>query len=291
MARRLGVAAATLRTWDRRYGLGPSGHATGAHRRYLPPDVARLELMRRLLLSGVGTAEAARLAVAGGQEPELEPEPASGSSGPLGAPEGTAAASRGLDRAALAMDARAVRRRARAAFTGHGLAAGWQHVVCPALTAAGTRWERTGEGVEVEHLLAESVAAELARMVGLHESIGPPEVLLACPDGDYHALPLHALAAALAERGIGCRLLGGSVPAPALAAAITRTGPAVVVLYAQLAVPDAAEVLGAVPLTRPPVSLVIGGPGWGTQPSGRATRVAGLSEAVDAVLAGLGRPA
>ena len=34
VARRLGVAPATLRTWDRRYGLGPSSHEAGEHRRY-----------------------------------------------------------------------------------------------------------------------------------------------------------------------------------------------------------------------------------------------------------------
>ena len=47
VARRLGVAPATLRTWDRRYGLGPSGHTTGRHRRYAAADLARLELMLR----------------------------------------------------------------------------------------------------------------------------------------------------------------------------------------------------------------------------------------------------
>lgn len=48
VARRLGVAPATLRTWDRRYGLGPSGHTVGRHRKYGPRDVARLELMQIL---------------------------------------------------------------------------------------------------------------------------------------------------------------------------------------------------------------------------------------------------
>ena len=56
VARRLGVAPATLRTWDRRYCLGPSQHAAGAHRRYSALDVARLERMRRLVLSGVPPA-------------------------------------------------------------------------------------------------------------------------------------------------------------------------------------------------------------------------------------------
>ncbi|MBE9375057.1 MerR family transcriptional regulator [Saccharopolyspora sp. HNM0983] len=62
VARRLGVAPATLRTWDRRYGLGPTDHASGKHRRYGPADIARLEQMQRALLRGASPAEAARYA-------------------------------------------------------------------------------------------------------------------------------------------------------------------------------------------------------------------------------------
>ncbi|MCI2238765.1 MerR family transcriptional regulator [Kineococcus sp. TRM81007] len=62
VARRLGVAPATLRTWDRRYGLGPSEHTAGAHRRYSSTDLARLVVMRRLTLEGVAPAEAAAIA-------------------------------------------------------------------------------------------------------------------------------------------------------------------------------------------------------------------------------------
>ena len=64
VARRLGVAPATLRTWDRRYGLGPSEHSAGAHRRYSDDDVARLMVMRRLALEGVAPVDAARAALA-----------------------------------------------------------------------------------------------------------------------------------------------------------------------------------------------------------------------------------
>jgi len=59
VARRLGLAPATLRTWDRRYGLGPSEHTPGSHRRYCALDVARLMLMRRLIASGVSPCDAA----------------------------------------------------------------------------------------------------------------------------------------------------------------------------------------------------------------------------------------
>ena len=62
VARRIGVAPATLRTWDRRYGLGPSSHEAGSHRRYCPADLARLTLMRRLISTGVAPCEAAEQA-------------------------------------------------------------------------------------------------------------------------------------------------------------------------------------------------------------------------------------
>ncbi len=74
VARRLGVAPATLRTWDRRYGLGPSQHRAGSHRRYTDDDVARLVVMRRLTLDGVAPADAARAALAADEE-ELAREP------------------------------------------------------------------------------------------------------------------------------------------------------------------------------------------------------------------------
>jgi DNA-binding transcriptional MerR regulator len=71
VARRLGVAPATLRTWDRRYGLGPSGRTAGSHRRYTPEDVTRLLVMRRLTLEGVAPVDAAQAALEADLE-ELE---------------------------------------------------------------------------------------------------------------------------------------------------------------------------------------------------------------------------
>ncbi len=63
-ARGLGVAPATLRSWERRYGLAPSLHTAGGHRRYGPADLARLQVMHRLVRDGVPPAEAARVAIA-----------------------------------------------------------------------------------------------------------------------------------------------------------------------------------------------------------------------------------
>lgn len=47
VSRLLGVPAPTLRTWNLRYGLGPSRRSAGGHRRYDAADLHRLREMKR----------------------------------------------------------------------------------------------------------------------------------------------------------------------------------------------------------------------------------------------------
>ncbi|WP_308257344.1 MerR family transcriptional regulator, partial [Pseudonocardia lacus] len=60
VARRIGVAPATLRSWHRRYGIGPSAYSSGARRAYTAEDVARLEAMHAAMVRGSSAADAAR---------------------------------------------------------------------------------------------------------------------------------------------------------------------------------------------------------------------------------------
>src|SRR5580692_1667210 len=66
VARRLGVAPSTLRTWNRRYGIGARELSPGRHRRYTAEDIIRLEHMQKLILRGAAPADAARAALDGG---------------------------------------------------------------------------------------------------------------------------------------------------------------------------------------------------------------------------------
>ena len=63
VARRLGVAPSTLRTWNRRYGIGARELSPGKHRRYTAEDITRLEHMQKLILRGAAPADAARAAM------------------------------------------------------------------------------------------------------------------------------------------------------------------------------------------------------------------------------------
>jgi len=382
VARRLGVAPATLRTWDRRYGLGPSVHSAGAHRRYSAADVARLEAMRRLIHRGVAPADAASLVL--GQHPPSPPDPppvqpatqlasapgpaatpteklaealaplghlpdgdsseppepvppAQGPPGggpapgeppaalahrPLpgwpGPPERSVAggpevavpvdfaeaelpstapgvpvldvipeplddlaASRGLLKAALALNAPAVSASVQRSLHRVGTVATWERLLRPVLIAAGQRWASSGEGIEVEHLLSDIATVVLREWAaGVPETGGRP-VLLACAPDEQHSLPLAALSAGLGERGIGTRVLGPSLPVIALASAIRRTGPAAVFLWAQLPANGDASLLEHLPVTRPSVAVIVGGPGWRPErlPS-RVSYAADLSAAI-----------
>ena len=301
VAHRLGVAPSTLRTWDRRYGVGPSAHTAGAHRRYTPADLARLETMRRLTLQGVGPAEAARVALADpGQTTARRSFPApppdrtgrvrGGPGGRVLALPGASDVVRGLGRAAMALDSAAMTRIVAGELASQGVVRTWEQVLAPVLVAAGARWASTGEGVEVEHLLSDCVAAALRQHAqGAPEPAGGRPVLLACAPDDQHSLPLHALSAGLAERGTASRVLGAAMPTEALHAAVRRTGPAVLFVWSQLRATADVAALTTLPLTRPPTALLVGGPGWDVQQlPDRVGAAAGLAHAVELVGQALG---
>ncbi|MEU2390874.1 MerR family transcriptional regulator [Streptomyces sp. NPDC007369] len=267
VARRLGVSPTTVRSWERRYAIGPAHREDGRHRRWTPQDIARLELMCRLTAQGVPPAEAARTARAASPgapgapgRPAAAPAAPAGtaapaaaaarppaappSGGPLPAPGGGPGGvlplgavrpeCRGLSRAAVRLDAPAVADRLEAALAEHGLVTAWEEVMAPALHAVGRKWATAGERyVEVEHLLSWHISGALHRIRPRPAPQRTPPVLLACVPGEQHTLPIEALTAALGERGVPTRMFGAAVPAEALHDAVRRTGPRAVVLWAQ----------------------------------------------------------
>jgi hypothetical protein len=171
-------------------------------------------------------------------------------------------AARGLARAAMALDSSAVTRILANAVEADGIVAAWQQLVCPVLVAVGRRWEHRGDAVDVEHLLSDCVAAVFRRAADRDVDGHARPVLLACTPTEQHSLALTALAAGLAERGVTARILGAAVPAAALRTAVLRTGPAAVFLWSQRRASADTQALSALPVTRPPTSVVVGGPGW-----------------------------
>ncbi len=318
-ARGLGVAPGTLRSWERRYGLAPSLHTPGGHRRYGPVDLARLGVMHRLVQEGVPPAEAARAAIhtdiaaepvdpAGpyaallapgaadapgtppAEEADLVPAP-SGASTPASAGGGrvlpmprSPRSARGLARAAMALDSQSCHRTVGASLAERGAIRTWEELLRPVLGAIGERWEQTSRGVEIEHSFSTVVAGALAaHSAGLDRPRNGRPVVLASAADELHDLPLMVLQAALSDVAIRSHVIGPRTPDDALRDALARLGPPVVFLWAQMPGAHVPEL----PPQRPAPTVVVGGPGWAATPDG-VEHVADLAQAVGAVRTAMG---
>ena len=235
VARRLGVAPGTLRTWDRRYGLGPSEHAAGAHRRYGSTDLARLIVMRRLTIDGVAPSEAAEIARAARPDVLFGPL----SSPAVGGDADPVAADAVVD-AALAADGPELGR-LLALRLGADVLQWWATLVEPAFAALGRRTIVDRPGVAPVLALATAATAAVQAAVPPAAS-GRPVVLVFAPGPRVLLVGVHVVAAALAERGADARVVTG-VLSPRRAAelvALTRAGAVITVADSQA--PDLAPV-------------------------------------------------
>lgn len=258
VARRLGVAPATLRTWDRRYGLGPSAHSAGAHRRYSPHDLERLLVMRRLTIDGVAPSEAARLALSADVQPSAAPAPGPGSDDltprlpvaadepvvlrrteprdPLGAPDGGAGRVVALVDAALA--GRADRCTSLLDTGGADLTRWWSVLVRPALVGLARRTVVERPGVDARETLLTAVLAELRSRTAAPPAADAPVVLLLPVPGEQRPVLAHVLAAALVDGGVDARLVAGPVSPRHAGELALMTRARAVVTLSETASPD-----------------------------------------------------
>lgn len=235
VARRLGVAPGTLRTWDRRYGLGPSEHAAGAHRRYGSSDLARLIVMRRLTIDGVAPSEAAEIARSARPDALFGPFPATD-----GEVDDEPVASDAVVDAALGADGEELAR-LLALGRGDDVIQWWDALVEPAFAALERRTVVERPGVSPTLALAAAATVAVQRAVPAATS-GQPVILVLAPGTRLWVVGIHVVAASLAERGADARVVSG-VLSPRRAVelvAMTRAGAVITVADAQ--VPDFSSV-------------------------------------------------
>ena len=281
VARRIGVAPATLRTWDRRYGLGPSEHVEGEHRRYCPKDLAKLTMMRRLIVAGVTPAEAAEQAKSCKtmvplkkivKEFEVREEVVDA-----------------LYKALQALDGAFVETTLAHEIDTYGVEGAWSDVIVPVLFLIGEEWENNQKGIEVEHLFSEILTRTMNnRVVELKKPLNSRPVLLAAVGEELHSLPIYALAAALCERNIQTYVLGARTPITALSAMVSRCAPPAIFLWAQLAKNAEEKYWREIPAIRPAPRVVVGGPGWDSIECDEVIKAEGLEHACDEIAQALG---
>jgi DNA-binding transcriptional MerR regulator len=281
VARRIGVAPATLRTWDRRYGLGPSDHQDGEHRRYCPNDLAKLMMMRRLIVSGVTPAEAAEQAKNCKTTVPLQKIVRD-----VEVREDVVDA---IYKALQSFDRAFVETTLAHEIDTYGVEGAWSDVIVPTLFLIGEDWENDQKGIEVEHLFSEILKRTLHhRVVELKRPLNARPVLLAAVGEELHSLPLYALAAALCERNIETYVLGARTPLSALSAMVTRCAPPAIFLWAQLPKNAEQKYWNEIPAIRPAPRIVVGGPGWDSVKCDEVIRAEGLEHACEQISQAIG---
>ncbi|MGI9143953.1 MAG: MerR family transcriptional regulator [Candidatus Planktophila sp.] len=281
VARRLGVAPATLRTWARRYGIGPTDHESGSHRRYCLDDLAKLTTMRRLIIAGMSPAEAAEKALTVKSAIKMEKI--------VGGFSDRHDVIDALHNAANALDKNFIEITLRNDIEINGVIHSWQEVIVPVLIMLGKSWEETGEGIEIEHFFSETlkrVLRERASMI--QKPINPRPVLVASVGEEMHSLAIHALTAALAERNIECHFLGARTPFAALEAMVEKFAPPAIFLWAQLVENADPTFFRNLPAIRPAPRILLGGPGWRESDCANMTKTPDLNFACEEITRAIG---
>ncbi|CAM4058627.1 MerR family transcriptional regulator [Deinococcus frigens] len=215
-----GVAAATLRQWERRYGFPHPVRNQSGYRLYSPEDVRDIGVMLEHQRRGISARLAAELTLrgvpvghAGNPEPGPEPRPA-----PARAPVDLPDLAHALAQALITADH---------AWAGDLLAVAHARlpvedvltqVMSPALVEIGELWARGEITIAHErgasHYLRSRLSA-LMEIAGSEEGRGGgfgPLVVAACAPGEQHELGLMMLTLALRRRGVRVAYLGANVP-------------------------------------------------------------------------------
>lgn len=299
VARRTGVAVATLRAWERRYGLLDPQRTEGGHRRYGSADLARVRRMQQLLGDGWGADAAARQAredalqaMDGIEEREpldttrefrvpnapaptpthevrtdpprhpapAQPQPEAAPPLPEGLTPAASAMVRRLLQAISGYDAATTNQAIDDTFARFDVAAALDHVLMPTLRVVGEGWEHDPGAIAREHFATNAIRPRLLRL--LRPAAGPdaPACVAVAPEKEEHDLGVLAAAVVASDAGWNVTFLGSRTPTGALRRAVEAIGADLAVVGSVRRRP-AQTFLDE--LARPlPCGLVLGGAGF-----------------------------
>jgi DNA-binding transcriptional MerR regulator len=237
--KRTGLHADTLRAWERRYGIPMPQRTPGRQRLYSERDVQTIKWLVDRQAQGMTISRAARewrrL-----EEAQQDPLAASEArSEPVPPREPIADGRRDVLRdrwisACLAFDESAAIQCAREAFALYSEETAILEVLLPALRKIGERWVDGQLSVQQEHFASVMLTRLIESLIAAAQApTRPGRVLLACPAGELHGLPLEVLVLLLRRRGRDVIGLGTDVPLTNLDDTIAALQPALVVLSAQ----------------------------------------------------------
>ena len=222
-----GISTATLRAWERRYGVPTPARTASAYRLYSEADVALIRRMSGLVKQGVSTSEAAR-SVLGSSEreawataDELDPF--------------ASAHARIID-AVVRFDPDGLELEAKRVLSlGSGLVI-FDRVIGPSLGRIGELWHGGVITIAQEHLASQVLLGTLIDLLRLSQPADSSRrVALACFAEEDHVLGLYGAALRFASWGFRTIILGARTPPSAIARVVSSLDPDAVALSVTIA--------------------------------------------------------
>lgn len=296
VVRETGVAADTLRAWERRYGLPEPSRSPSRQRMYSARDLATIRWLTARQAEGLSISRAVALwrsferdgldplEAPGYALPSTTPAPASQADAPT-----LAALRQDWLRACGALEEDAAERALAQAFALYPPEQALLEVLAQGLARIGDLWYSGELGVQQEHF---ATALAMRRLQTLLAAAPPPSrprrLLVACAPGEQHAFAALLITLLMRRRGWPVVYLGENLPVDELAGALRTARPDLVLLVAQ----ELSTAAGLIPagrlLARLKVPLAVAGQIFARRP-GLAAAVGGhhvsarLENAADAL--------
>lgn len=255
-AQQVGITTATLRAWERRYGVISPHRSEGGYRLYGEHDVAVLRSMKHLVDQGWSAALAAAETIRLDRE---RPAPSRGvPSTPVPSPD---LADR-MTNAAATLDTADLAATLDEVFALGGFEAAMTDRVFPALEKLGDAWADGRVTVAGEHLASNAVMRRLAVAYEAAAAYGHgPRIALGTAPGTRHEIGLLAFAVAARRHGLDTDYLGTDLPIDDWLAVVDEPTLAAVVLAVPTTadIPATTTVVTALHDRRPDLLVAVGG--------------------------------
>lgn len=259
---RSGVPVASLRAWERRYGVVRPRRTESGYRLYDDAAISALSAMRRLVDDGWSPATAAAAISSG--EVAVDTRPTAEHvevAQPVELPEGEPLVQELLD-AASCVDVASIESVLDRAFGLGSFETVAELWLMPALRELGEAWARGDVDVAGEHAASYAVMRRLSQAFSAASSVTRgPRVVVGLPSGSHHELGALAFATAARRRGLAVVYVGADLPVASWRRAVHAFPTRAVVLAVPTAEdrPRAAETARELLASAPGILVAAGG--------------------------------
>ena len=237
--RETGLKADLIRAWERRYGLPRPERSEGGHRLYSQFDIETLNWLKDRQAEGLSISQAAQLwkslaqeggdplgsiEVMGYKVSNMGPEPG----------ETIAELRQSWITACTNFDSAESENVFNQAFATHPVEMVVTEILQKGIREIGKGWYDGRVSVQQEHFASSIAERRLQTLLSLTPlPTRPQSVLIGCPSGEVHVLPVMMIDLFLRRKGYKVIYLGADIPIDQMVATTIRVRPDLIILSAQ----------------------------------------------------------